>query len=149
MSVHAVDVEESARFYTELFELTELPAPDFGTPTRWLQIGDLQLHLFGRPSPAPAYHHFAVTVDDLTEVYARAEKLGVIDADTYGHALIELPDGAVQFYVRDPAGNLVEVNYPGIDKLDDRLRARLHRMAEDREQNADNLRATLFLSGQR
>ena len=145
VSVHAEDVEASARFYTELFDLTDLPAPDFGTPTRWLRVGDLQLHLFGRPAEAPRFHHFAVTVDDLAEVYRRAERMGAIDAETYGHELIELPDGAVQLYVRDPAGNLIEIDYPDAAALDDRLRGRLHRMVEDRPQGPENLRATIFL----
>jgi YD repeat-containing protein len=146
VSVHADDVDVSARFYTELFDLTDLPAPDFGAPTRWLRVGDLQLHLFGRPTAAPRFHHFAITVDDLTEVYARAERMGVIDAETYGHELIELPDGAVQLYVRDPAGNLIEIDHPDVSTVDDRLRAKVHRMVEDRPQGPDNLRATLFLS---
>jgi hypothetical protein len=29
-----------------------------------------------------------------------------------------LPDGAVQMYLRDPAGNLVEVNWPDVTTLD-------------------------------
>jgi lactoylglutathione lyase len=145
VSVHAEDVDVSARFYAELFDLTDLPAPDFGAPTRWLRVGDLQLHLFGRPTSAPAFHHFGVTVDDFGEVYARARRMGAIDPETYGHALIELPDGAVQLYVRDPAGNLIEINHPDASTLDAELRARLHRMVEDRPQGPDNLRATLFL----
>ena len=30
----------------------------------------------------------------------------------------ELPDGAVQMYLRDPAGNLVEINWPDVTTLD-------------------------------
>jgi hypothetical protein len=30
----------------------------------------------------------------------------------------ELPDGAVQIYLRDPAGNLVEVNWRNANTLD-------------------------------
>jgi hypothetical protein len=29
-----------------------------------------------------------------------------------------LPDGAVQLYVRDPVGNMVEVNWPDVSTLD-------------------------------
>jgi hypothetical protein len=30
----------------------------------------------------------------------------------------ELPDGATQLYIRDPAGNMVELNYPDVNDLD-------------------------------
>jgi len=46
VSVHAYNLDESVRFYTELFEMKEIPAPDFPSPVRWLRVGDLQLHLF-------------------------------------------------------------------------------------------------------
>ena len=39
--------------------------------------------------------------------------------------LVELPGDVVQLYVRDPAGNLVEIDHHGVDRLPDDLRARL------------------------
>ena len=82
-----------------------------------LRVGDLQLHLFLDEDPAPARHHFALDVDDFEAAYERAGELGVRDEGRYT-TVRELPDGAVQMYLRDPAGNLVEVNWPDVTTLD-------------------------------
>ncbi len=36
----------------------------------------------------------------------------------YFSNVYELPDGAAQLYLRDPAGNLVEANWPDASTLD-------------------------------
>ena len=60
VSVSARDLEESARFYEELFGLERLPTPTFGNPVVWFRLGDGQLHLFQRgAAEAPQFHHFA------------------------------------------------------------------------------------------
>ena len=118
VSVHANDLEESARFYRELFGMEEVPAPDFPFPVRWFQVGDLQLHLFQSDSPAPSGHHFGLDVNDFEAVYQKVRELGAVDGSDYFSYVYELPDGAVQLYLRDPAGNMVEVNYSDVEKLD-------------------------------
>ena len=45
-------------------------------------------------------------------VYRRAKELGVLDHDTFGNAMHELPNGIVQMYIRDPSGNLIELDHP-------------------------------------
>ena len=117
VSISATDLEESARFYREFFGMEEVPSPDFSGPVRWLRVGDLQLHLFLDEDPAPERHHFALDVDNFEAVYRRAEELGVRDEGRFS-TVRELPDGAVQMYLRDPAGNLVEVNWPDVTTLD-------------------------------
>jgi lactoylglutathione lyase len=114
VSVHAADLDASEAFYSELFGVTRLPAPDFGFPVRWLKVGDTQLHLFNRPAEAPANHHFAFTVDDLEEVYRKVRERGVLDRPE----VRRLPDGSAQMYLRDPSGNLIECNAPDADSLD-------------------------------
>ena len=103
VSIHAHDLEESARFYKDFFGMEEVPSPEFSSPVRWLRVGDLQLHLFLSEDPAPARHHFA---------------LGAGEGSGYFSKVYQLPDGAVQLYVRDPAGNLVEINWPDVTTLD-------------------------------
>lgn len=117
VSISAADLEESVGFYKEFFGMEEVPSPDFSGPVRWLRVGNLQLHLFLDDSPAPERHHFALDVDDFEAAYTKAEELGVRDGDLFS-TVRELPDGAVQMYLRDPAGNLVEVNWPDVNTLD-------------------------------
>ena len=118
VSVHANDLDESARFYREILGMGEIPAPDFPFPVRWLRVGDLQLHLFQSDSPAPSGHHFGLDVDDFEAVCEKARNLDAMDGSDYFSNVYELPDGAVQLYLRDPAGNMVEVNFPAVEKLD-------------------------------
>ncbi|HZF59151.1 MAG TPA: VOC family protein [Rubrobacter sp.] len=120
VSIGATDLEESVGFYRDFFGMEEVPSPDFSGPVRWLRVGGLQLHLFLDESPAPARHHFALDVDDFEEAYKKAEELDVRDGDRYS-TVRELPDGAVQMYLRDPAGNLIEVNWPDVTTLDRRV----------------------------
>ncbi len=128
VSIGARDLEESARFYKDFFGMEEVPSPDFPGPVRWLRVGELQLHLFLDEEPAPAWHHFALDVDDFEAAYARAEELGV--RDRYS-AVRELPDGAVQMYLRDPAGNLVEVNWPDVSTLDRKVIPEIQKVGGD------------------
>lgn len=118
VSVHAYDLEESVRFYEEIFDMEEIPAPNFPFPVRWFRVGDLQLHLFQSDAPAPSGHHFGLDVDDFEAIYERARRLGIVDTSDYFSKVYELPDGAVQLYLRDPAGNMVEVNWPDVTTLD-------------------------------
>ena len=128
VSVHAHDLEESMLFYQSLFGMQEIPAPEFPFPVRWLRVGDLELHLFESEAAAPTGHHFGLDVDDFGAVYEKAQELGAQVQEGYFSGLYELPDGAVQLYLRDPAGNLVEVNYPRATDLDATLAGRLERL---------------------
>jgi YD repeat-containing protein len=143
VSVHAYDLEESARFYKEVFGMEEIPAPNFSSPVRWLRVGDLQLHLFESDVPAPARHHFGIDVDDFEAAYRKAKELGIGDELHFPADVYELPDGAVQMYVRDPAGNLVEVNWPDVTTLDRAVVTGI--VKRDVPQTGDALRATLYL----
>ena len=118
VSVHAHDLDESVRFYKDLFGMEEIPAPGFPFPVRWLRVGDLQLHLFQSEDPAPQGHHFGIEVDDFEATYEKVGEMGAQIEEGYFSNVYELPDGAVQLYVRDPAGNMVEVNWPDASTLD-------------------------------
>jgi YD repeat-containing protein len=146
VSVHADDLEESARFYEHVFELERLPAPAFpDTAVLWLAVGEQQLHLFTRETGPPRYHHFGIEVHDFEGVYARAKELGALEPATFGRgALRELPDGSVQMYLRDPAGNLVEVDWPDASTLDRSVVTELGRLADEVEQPPEAAEATLF-----
>lgn len=126
VSVVANDLDRSAEFYRELFDFEPIPTPNFEFEAQWLEMADeRQLHLFDLESDIPRYHHFGVTVADLEAVYHEAKERGILtdfsdEADSY--RLYSLPDGAVQMYVEDPAGNVIEVNWPDVETLGEELR---------------------------
>jgi hypothetical protein len=49
-------------------------------------------------------------------------------------------------YVRDPAGNLVEIDHHGVDRLPAELRARLTKLWELHPQSEEQMRGRLFVS---
>jgi catechol 2,3-dioxygenase-like lactoylglutathione lyase family enzyme len=144
VSIPAADFEESARFYEELFGMERLPTPNFDVPVLWLALGDQQLHLFHRGAGATPFHHFGLDVDDFEAVYRKADELGLLDSDAWGSQVRELPDGSVQMYLRDPAGNLVEVDWPDVTTLDRAVVTSLGSLADERPQTGDAARATLY-----
>ena len=89
-------------------------------------------------------------MDDFETVYLRAKELGALEATTFGRSAVrELPDGSVQMYLRDPAGNLVEVVWPDASTLDRSVFSDLTRLADEVEQAPASERATLFHSAER
>ncbi|MGH7775600.1 MAG: VOC family protein [Candidatus Dormibacterales bacterium] len=146
VSVVARRLEESVAFYEKLFGAEALPTPNFGFPVQWMRLGGgLQLHLFERGEKAPSHHHFAIAVEDITPVYRAAREAGSLDSVTFGHHLYELPSGQLQLYMRDPAGNLVEVNADDASRLGAEAAGELRRLSDGRPQDEVNRSAVLFL----
>lgn len=146
VSVNARNLEESVEFYVELLGAQRLPSPDFGLPVAWLALGDTQLHLFERELTPTSHHHFGVTVEDVEPIYRAAQRRGAFDHEAFGNHLVELPGDLVQLYLRDPAGNLVELDHLGVDRLPADLRAQCTPIWEFRPQSAENMRARLSVS---
>ena len=144
VSISAVDLEESTRFYEEIFGMERIPTPTFGVPVQWLRVGDLQLHLFLDQSEAPPRHHLGLTIDDFDAAY-RAVKERSAGADVWGWRLVELPSRQVQLYLCDPAGNLIELNWPDADTLDRSKYPELQRLADTVPQREGSERAVLYL----
>jgi lactoylglutathione lyase len=137
-------MEASLRFYIEVFGMERLPSPNFAQHVEWLRLGEQQLHLFKSESPAPRSHHFALDVDDFEAAYLKAKELDLLDADAFGASVRELPGGAVQMYLRDPAGNLVEVDWPDISTLDRDIVTDISRVADERPQTGEAAQARLY-----
>jgi lactoylglutathione lyase len=148
VSVHALDMDESIRFYTEIFGMELIPSPDFGTPVEWLRLGDQQLHLFVRDTDAPRYHHLGLDVDDFDSVYRTAKDRGLLDRTMGRDAIRSHPAGWVQMYIRDPAGNLVEVDWPDITTLDPEVAAEISKLDDEVPQTGEAAGASLY-SGRR
>ncbi len=144
VSISANRLDESVRFYVEVFGLEPVATPEFGFPVQWLRLGASQLHIFERPGiDVPTHHHLALNVDDFPGVLREVRRRGVEDRVAFGHWLYRLPDGAAQMYLRDPGGNLVEVNWPAIDEIDPTLTAEARPLP--RPQEGEAATATLFL----
>jgi catechol 2,3-dioxygenase-like lactoylglutathione lyase family enzyme len=148
VSISAPDLEASIRFYTQVFGMERVPAPKFPDQVvAWLRLGEQQLHLFQRQG-APQYHHFALDVDDFEAAYLKMRELEITDAVTVLSGLRELPGGEAQMYLRDPGGNLVEVNWPDASSLDRSVVTDIVRLADVVPQDAEGRAARLYTAGE-
>lgn len=145
VSVNAIDLQASVDFYVELLGAEPLTTPNFGLPVQWLALGTTQLHLFERDLEPTSHHHFGITVDDLEPVFRVAEKRGAFDDIAFKNRLVELPGDVVQLYVRDPAGNLVEIDCPGKDRLPQDMRDQLKQLWDFNPHTAEQMSARLFV----
>jgi catechol 2,3-dioxygenase-like lactoylglutathione lyase family enzyme len=145
VSVNAVDLQTSVDFYVELLGAQPIATPNFGLPVQWLALGRTQLHLFERDLTPTSHHHFGITVDDLEPVYRAAERRNAFDDIAFKNRLVELPGDVVQLYLRDPAGNLLEVDCEGVDRLPEDMRARLKQLWDFNEHTEEQMSARLFV----
>lgn len=148
VSVPALDLDESVRFYCDVLGLQRLPAPSFAVPSAWLRVGDRELHVYVYGDvPGPRYiHHVAFEVDDFMDLYRRANELGIRERGFLA-GITELPEGAVQMYVRDPAGNLVELVARDTTGIDRDAIPEYVVLSEAVQQPADAAGGRLFLDG--
>lgn len=105
------DLTACRRFYLDHFGMRERAVAGLDYPGAFLMLNDRQeLHLAQLPDGAPSFRgHFCLRVKNFDALFVRMRDLGVLDVSPWGR-MRELPDGALQFYVRDPAGNLIEIN---------------------------------------
>ena len=144
VSITAPDLEASIRFYTDVFGLERVPAPTFaGQAVAWLRLGDQQLHLMQRDGAAQ-FHHFGLDVDDFEAAYQKVRELEIRDDTTFVEGVYELPGGEAQLYLRDPAGNPVEINWPDASTLDETVVTDLVRLADVVPQDEEGLTARLY-----
>jgi catechol-2,3-dioxygenase len=123
LSIGTKNLAESVKFYETVLGMQTIPSYNFGFKTKYLRCGDLQLHA----------------------AYDAAKAMGALDSTAFRNPVNELPDGCVQMYLRDPAGNLIEIDWPDVGTLD---RARIPEMkllTEFAEQNEEGLAASLYL----
>jgi catechol 2,3-dioxygenase-like lactoylglutathione lyase family enzyme len=147
VSVNARNLQESVDFYVDLLGAELIPTPNFGLPVQWLALEDTQLHLFERDLTPTSHHHLGITVEDLEPVFRAAQRRDACDRSAFGSHLVLLPGDVVQLYVRDPAGNLVEIDHHGAGRLPDDIRAQLRALEEFHPQSEENLRGRLFVTG--
>lgn len=109
------DLDATRRFYVGLLGMQEVPRPAFSFQGQWFQAGPTLIHTileFEGSGPAGSGacansrgHHFAFLVDDCWEAAKRVEAAGV----PFVSPPKERPDGAIQLFINDPDGHLVEI----------------------------------------
>jgi catechol 2,3-dioxygenase-like lactoylglutathione lyase family enzyme len=104
------DLARAIEFYGTALGLTAVPTPEMAFPAQFFKLNDLQeIHLNELPDDRPERAHFCLRVDDFTGQFRRMKALGVIEITTWGKVR-RLPSGVMQMFVRDPAGNLIELS---------------------------------------
>lgn len=109
VAIHVRDLPAACEFYRNILRLEPLPRPAFTFPGAWFRLGAQQeLHLIGERTAAVVSHsrgnHFALRVDNLEEWEAHLRQTKVNYAPPKAR-----PDGALQIFLRDPDGHVVEL----------------------------------------
>ena len=105
--IHVHDLDASICFYGDVLGLPRLARPNFDFAGAWFALGNQELHLIGDPELQPSertHHHFAVLIDDPAEVRRDLEARGW----TSLRGPWPRPDGALQLFVTDPDGYVIE-----------------------------------------
>ena len=97
---------ECLSFYRAVLGLPEIPKPAElrSCGGAWFQIGSLQLHIGVDPDPSPkSKRHICLLVADLAAAKAAIAAQGIpIEEESTA-------EGLSRFFVRDPAGNRLEI----------------------------------------
>lgn len=115
------DLEKSRHFYCDLLGMEDVPRPAFDFPGKWFRAGSTLIHLIeennesgdaGVLNPArnnnTRAHHLAFLSDNVQEAFDFLIDQGV--------PVIKMPkdrpDGALQGFVNDPDGHVIELSEP-------------------------------------
>ena len=110
VSLNVDDADVTGKFYVEIMGMELLARPDFGFAGKWLQCGGQQVHLLQvEDHRAPEGQHFALCVPDIDA--AREELIG---RGVEVSKIFEIPNVGRQCFLRDPAGNQIELNQPAV-----------------------------------
>lgn len=115
------DLKAACQFYTQELGLEPLPAFELDFPAQFLKINQQQqLHLTEWEDTPSFRGHVCLEIDDFSTVFHRMKAIDAIDTRPWG-LVRRLPDGAMQMFVRDPAGNLVEITCPAEVTVDPKI----------------------------
>lgn len=102
------DLARAREFYGGVLGLKEKARPDLDFRGAWYDLGEVELHLMVSPTAPPAAdarprrdYHIAFQVADLIEARRTLEEAGL--------AYRESSSGLPSIFVRDPDGNLIEL----------------------------------------
>lgn len=98
--------EECLKFYREIFAFPELvkPVELQARGGAWFQIGPLQMHIGVDPERSPkSKRHICFLTSDLGKAKASVIACGVAIEEE------SVAEGLARFFIRDPAGNRIEI----------------------------------------
>jgi len=112
------DLDVSRRFFVDVLGMTQVPRPSFSFDGMWLESGSTQVHFIeehensspaGNLVPESRRHgptnHIAFAVQDAG---AFVDRLGQLSVPILSGP-VPRPDGAVQVFLNDPDGHVVEL----------------------------------------
>jgi lactoylglutathione lyase len=115
------NLEQARAFYEQELGLEPLPTFNLDFPAQFYRLNERQqLHVTEWPDQPSFRGHVCFQVDDFNSTFYRMRELGVIDVSPWGRVR-RLPDGAMQMFVRDPSGNLLEISFPPGGAVDEAI----------------------------
>lgn len=109
INVNVDDLDKATVFYRDVVGLPLDATPDQGFRSQFFRIGERQqIHMNEIADDHQFRGHFCIVVPDFAKVFRAAKAAGVIDTRAWG-LVRKLPVGSMQMFLRDPAGNLVEI----------------------------------------
>lgn len=115
------DLERARGFYENELGLEPLPVFNLDFPAQFYRVNETQqVHVTEWEDVMSFRGHVCLQVDDFNAVFYRMKELGAIDARPWGRVR-RLPDGAMQMFIRDPAGNLIEISCAPGAPIDDAI----------------------------
>jgi lactoylglutathione lyase len=110
------DLDETAKFLTEVLQIREVPDPMGGGHIRWFEFGNGQRFHIQSGDLSRTFvekrTHFALSAPDLDAVIAHFKALGVPYSNMRGDIgeVNVRPDGMRAVFVQDPNGYWFEIN---------------------------------------
>ena len=115
------DLETACTFYEKELGLELLPTFDLDFPAQFFRINEhQQVHVTEWEDSHSFRGHLCLQIDDFNSAFRRMKELGAIDIGPWGKVR-RLPDGSMQMFVRDPAGNLIELSCPPDVAVEDEI----------------------------
>jgi catechol 2,3-dioxygenase-like lactoylglutathione lyase family enzyme len=97
---------ECLAFYRAVLGVPEIPKPEElrRRGGAWFQIGALQMHIGVGPEPSPkSKRHICFLVKDVAAAKAKIQSTAIAIEEE------SVAEGLSRFFIRDPAGNRIEI----------------------------------------
>ncbi|MFK7743147.1 MAG: VOC family protein [Planctomycetota bacterium] len=121
VNVNVDDLDAAVAFYRDVIGLPLDATPDQGFRSQFFRLGETaQIHMNEIEDVHQFRGHFCLVAPDFVAVFERALRADAIDTRAWGRVR-QLPSGAMQMFLRDPSGNLVEIGSAKDADLDPKL----------------------------